>query len=57
MSTGSPVKWCREPTLTEIFADPIVQAIMVADEVGPKQLWETLCGATVKAVRYLPDRE
>ena len=44
MSTGSPVKWCREPTLTEIFADPIVQAIMVADEVDPKQLWETLCG-------------
>jgi hypothetical protein len=57
MSNGSPVKWCREPTLTEIFADPIVQAIMVADEVDPKQLWETLSGTTVKALQYLPDQE
>jgi hypothetical protein len=57
MSSGSPVKWCREPTLTEILADPIVQAIMAADEVDPKQLWETLCGTTVKAVQYLPDQE
>ena len=35
MSSGSPVKWCREPTLTEILADPIVQAIMAADGVDP----------------------
>jgi hypothetical protein len=57
MSSGRPVKWCREPTLTEILADPIVQAIMAADGVDPKKLSETLCETTVKAVRYLPDQE
>jgi hypothetical protein len=57
MSSESPVKWCREPTLTEILADPIVQAIMAADGVDPKKLSKTLCETTVKAVQHLPDQE
>jgi len=42
MSSGSPAKWCWEPTLTELLADPIVQAIMAADGVDPKKLSEKL---------------
>jgi hypothetical protein len=57
MSSECPVKWCREPTLTEILADPIVQAIMAADGVDPKKLSKTLCETTVKAVQHLLDQE
>ncbi len=36
---GNRMNWCRrEPTLTEILSDSIVQAVMEADGVDPKVL-------------------
>jgi hypothetical protein len=34
--------WGREPRLAEILADPIVEAIMAADGVDPRELLESL---------------
>jgi hypothetical protein len=39
MEMAEPVRWCaREPTLSEMLTDPIVQALMDADGVDPKEL-------------------
>jgi hypothetical protein len=57
-AVGSPTNWeCREATLAEILADPLVEAIMDADGVDPKKLSETLCKTAVKAGRHLADQE
>jgi hypothetical protein len=33
----------REPTLKEMFSDPIVKAVMKADDVDPSELCAMLC--------------
>jgi hypothetical protein len=36
---ASPMSWCRrEPTITEILSDSIVQAVMDADGIDPEAL-------------------
>ena len=36
---ASPMSWCRrEPTITEILSDSIVQAVMEADRIDPEVL-------------------
>jgi len=29
----------REPTLSEMLADPVIQAVMKADRVDPAEVW------------------
>ena len=35
---AEPFVWFREPTMEEILSDPIVRAVMAADNVDPKAL-------------------
>ena len=35
---GEPLVWFREPTMDEMLSDPIVRAVMAADNVDPKDL-------------------
>ena len=35
---GEPFVWFREPTMEEMLSDPIVRALMAADNVDPKAL-------------------
>jgi hypothetical protein len=45
------MNWChREPTLDEILSDPIVRALMEADEVDPQEPAATLRQAGLKLV-------
>jgi hypothetical protein len=37
-SRAEPFVWFREPTMAEILSDPIVRAVMRADNVDPKAL-------------------
>jgi hypothetical protein len=36
--SGKPFRWDREPTLSELLSDSIVQAVMSADGVDPAAL-------------------
>ena len=35
---GEPLVWFREPTMDEMLSDPIVRAVMAADNVDPNAL-------------------
>jgi len=35
---AEPFAWFREPTMEEMLSDPIVRALMAADNVDPKAL-------------------
>ena len=37
-SRAEPFAWFREPTMEEMLSDPIVRALMAADNVDPKAL-------------------
>jgi hypothetical protein len=37
-SRREPFVWFREPTMAEMLSDPIVRAVMAADNVDPKAL-------------------
>jgi len=47
---GEPFVWFREPTMVEILSDPIVRAVMAADNVDPSALERRLmCVASILA--------
>ena len=37
-SCAEPFVWFREPTMAEMLSDPIVRAVMAADNVDPEVL-------------------
>ena len=37
-ASAEPFVWFREPTMEEILSDPIVRAVMAADNVDPEAL-------------------
>jgi hypothetical protein len=49
--------WGREPRLAEMLADPIVEAIMTADGVDPRQLLVSLRETASKVVPLTRGRE
>ena len=49
--------WGREPRLAEMLADPIVEAIMTADGVDPRQLLVGLRETASKVVPLTRGRE
>jgi len=49
--------WGREPRLAEMLADPIVEAIMAADGVDPRQLLVSLRKTASKVVQLTEGRE
>ena len=49
--------WGREPRLAEMLADPIVEAIMTADGVDPRQLLVSLRKTASKVVPLTQRRE
>jgi len=49
--------WGREPRLVEMLADPIVEAIMTADGVDPRQLLVSLRETASKVVPLTRGRE
>jgi hypothetical protein len=50
--------WFREPTMEEMLSDPIVQAMMAADNVDPKGLERGLrsVAAMLKSAERTADR-
>ena len=52
------MRWCSgEPRLAEILADPIVQALMAADGVDPRQLLASLHKTAAKVAQPTRERE
>ena len=44
---GAKACWCaREPSISEILAEPIVRAVMEADGVKPYEVWAMLRNAS-----------
>ncbi len=49
--------WGREPKLAEMLTDPIVEAIMAADGIDPRQLLVSLRKTASKVVQLRQGRE